>query len=85
MQENKKVVTRGQGDREKVGKAVRGNKTTTLSFTFPACCLQRQVSDRAARGRSQRSQASRSSRTISESLRYSPTKSTGPVHLIFLS
>lgn len=34
----------GQGDREKVGKAVGGNKTTAHSFPFPACCLQGQCS-----------------------------------------
>lgn len=76
---------RGQGDREKVGKAVGGNKTTAHSFTFPACCLQGQVNAHAARGLSQRSQDSPPSHTIPELLRYSPTKGTGPVPLIFLS
>lgn len=78
-------MTRGQGDREKVGKTVRGNKTTALSFTFPACGLQRQVNVHTARGRSQRSQDSLSSHTIPELLRYSPTEGKGPVRLIFLS
>lgn len=39
----------------------------------------------AARGRSQRSQDSPPSHTIPELLRYSLTKGTGPVPLIFLS